>query len=598
MGSNPLRAPPKPFIKREVKREHNRQIPPAQKQIIDNPADYKEYPLRACTQEEIENVKTHILKFQSKSTVDPVNTFTKPIRLHRKETKNLQYQLTRAEIEQRQRENAEAKRIEAEERAKYLEEKEKNGIVKEKADLSKVAPEPVKTEEEKKQEKLEKQQAQIAPDGGARKKQNPFQRKTRQIKAVDENTKKLRYEEYYPWVMEDFDGKNTWVGSYEAGSSDAYVLLIPDGDGFKMMPADKVYRFTPRNKYSTLTLEEAEARMEKSKTQQIPRWFMKHLDEKEQKLTRFERTKKKLKTVVGTSGEGGDENNNRRDENDDLDYDEDFADDEEAPIVDGDEEENKESERKIKMEMRSANAMGLHDEEGGDDEYDDLFETRKVDKEGERLRKALNKTDMTGIYESDDEINPYLNESDLEIDEDSNNEDNEGNDLNKQNSQEPNSPNSKTNKSPTPGRTIKVKSINHGIVTLSALPSILIKFPKGEWNPNAKKRTVIDPSSDDERSHKRIKIEDDQKHLPKRSTSPNVKHEDTDADIIQVPSETDVDLLTEQDIIEIVSKEKLTAKELIHKLKFKLSKHPDNKNRIKTLVKQLLKNQDGFLVLK
>lgn len=575
MGSNPLRAPPKPLIKREIKREH-RPIPPAPTRVIDNPADYKEYPLRACTQEDIEKVQTHILKFQSKTKVDPINNFTKPIRLHRKETKNLQYQLTRAEIEQRQRENAEAKRLDEEERQKFLEEREKQGFVKEVADMSKVAPEP-KTEEQKKLEKQEKQQAQIAPDGGARRKQNPFKKKTRQIRAVDENAKKLRYEEYYPWVMEDYDGKNTWVGSYEAGTSDAYVLLIADKDGFKMMPADKVYRFTPRNRYSTLTLEEAEARMERNNT--VPRWLMKHLDESEQKLTRYERTKKKLRTVVGTSGNGEDKGG-RDSDNDDLDFDEDFADDEEAPIIDGDEEENKESERKIKREMRYANAMGLHDDENGDDDYDDLFESRKVDKEGERLRKALNKTDVTGIYESDEDINPYLSESDLE--QDKSDEEIIKADLSKPVSPVPSG--EVTRKSPTPSRTIKVKSVNNpiGVVVLSALPSVLVKFPKGDWNPNIKKRVV--ETSDDERSYKRVKVEEPQQ-------IPQIKREDSG----EVPNG---DLLTEDDIIQIVTTEKVTAKELIHKLKAKLSRHPDNKTIIKGLVKKLLKNQDGFLILK
>lgn len=65
--------------------------------------------------------------------------------------------------------------------------------------------------------------------------------------------------------MEDYDGKNVYVGNYEAGASEAtHVLLVTDGTGFKMLPAEKVYRFNPRNKYATLTLEEAEAKMEKN----------------------------------------------------------------------------------------------------------------------------------------------------------------------------------------------------------------------------------------------------------------------------------------------------------------------------------------------
>lgn len=101
--------------------------------------------------------------------------------------------------------------------------------------------------------------ADVAPDGGGRAKRGNLRRKTRQLKVLDENAKKLRFEEFYPWVMEDFDGYNTWVGSYEAGNSDSYVLLSVEDDGsFTMIPADKVYKFTARNKYATLTIDEAE----------------------------------------------------------------------------------------------------------------------------------------------------------------------------------------------------------------------------------------------------------------------------------------------------------------------------------------------------
>ena len=45
---------------------------------------------------------------------------------------------------------------------------------------------------------------------------------------------------------------------------------------------------------------------------------------------------------------GSGSGNDRDSDHDDLDYDEEFVDDEEAPIMDGDEEENKLSEKKIK----------------------------------------------------------------------------------------------------------------------------------------------------------------------------------------------------------------------------------------------------------
>ncbi|KAH3677089.1 hypothetical protein WICMUC_001844 [Wickerhamomyces mucosus] len=595
-STNPLRrAAPNPFIKRGVKRENStRPIPKVkEEEQTYKPEEWDEYSLKACSEDEIKDIRTHILKFQTKQKIDP-KEFSQPIRLHRKETRNLQYQLTRAEIEQRQKDYAELLAFEAADRERRLaakEEREKNmDPSKKKIDITldpTVAPEPVKTEEQKLLEKREKQQQHIAPDGGARKNlQQQKPRKTRQIKAMDETAKKLRYEEYYPWVMEDYDGKNTWVGSYEAGSSDTYALLVFDQNGFKMIPADKVYRFTPRNKYATLTLAEAEKRM--ARNNQVPRWLMKHLDDREQKLTRYERTQKKLKTVVGTQENDRGE---RDSDNDDLDYDEEFADDEENPVIDGEEQDIKDSERKIKREQRQAAVPGLENED--DDEHDDLFEVRKVDKDGEKVRRALLKTDITGMYDSDDdESNPYLNASDLEVDEDEDTpiKEEEGEETKELNSQDVKQRVKKESSQSVPIIQIKVKSTRQGMIVFSALPSILIKFPKGTWNPKVKKR-VIEEVNEEENlpSNKRVKLENDSStEIPS---------------VIQIeeggaPARANGDLLTEQDIIDVVTNEKVTAKELINKLKSKLAKHPENKTLIKTFVKKLLKNQDGILVLK
>ncbi|KAH3673242.1 hypothetical protein WICPIJ_009861 [Wickerhamomyces pijperi] len=605
--TNPLRASPSPFIKREVKREHqqNKQIPRVKNEQQQRaiPAsttpEWKEYDLKACTAEEIQDIRTHVLKFQSKHTIVPKD-FSQPIRLHRKETKNLQYQLTRAEIEQRQKEYAELVALETAQREKRLAakaEREKNMDPSlKKLDISldpTVAPEPVKTEEQKLLEKKEKLQQHIAPDGGARKNLNPQKpKKTRQLRALDENAKKLRYEEYYPWVMEDYDGKNTWVGSYEAGNSDQYALLVLGDDGnFKLLPADKVYRFTPRNKYNTLTLAEAEKRM--SRNNQTPRWFMKHLDEREQKLTRYERTQRKLKTVVGTQeGDRGE----RDSDNDDLDFEEDFADDEENPIVDGEEQDVKDSERKIKREQRQANAMGLREYEMlDDDEEEDLFGERKVDKSGKKIRKALLHSSNDGQYDSDDdEENPYLSAGDLDIDDD---DDEDEEYVKKEEEKESNDVVPKASsrlQSPTISK-IKVKSHNQGYITFKALPAVLKNFPAGSWNPRLKKRQIEEPT-EEEPEAKRVKTE------ASEETEAAASFADLPS-VIQIEeggaaARVDPNLLTEQDLIDIVTTEKTTAKQLIHKLKNKLNAHPDNKALIKSLVKKVLKNQDGYLVLK
>lgn len=650
---------PKPFVKKEesdVMDERTRQLMQnggrdSGVYVKNEPEkEYNEFPLRAITTERLENMRTHILKFQSKKKIDPTKDFHLPIRLHRKDTRNLQFQLTRAEIVQRQKEILEYK--------KKLEDEQINGnpaqsvspgpdsaavpatpstaatpgavtpgavtpgaatlgattpavaspaiatpvvatpaigtpatgtpvgatsiITPEVANLpvgqtrleeAGPATDPTKVGmvkyDGKEQAGIGFEQgttdplADVAPDGGGRFRRGNSKRKTRQLKLLDEKAKRLRFEEFYPWVMEDFDGYNTWVGSYEAGNSDSYVLLSVENDGsFTMIPADKVYKFTARNKYATLTIEEAEKRMEKNGAG-APRWLMKHLDDIGTTTTRYDRTKRRLKAVDG---------NNRQDDGEDrgdnseveLDYDEEFADDEEAPIIDGNEEENKESEQRIKREMLQANAMGLRDNDEFD--HEDLFGEKKIDEEGERVKKALQKSDMAALYESDDDskINPYLSESDVENKEQNSikREDDGDSSLGSKKS----SPRKKSPRSTPTAPQIFVKSIKDFMVVLKADKSILGNFPGGDWSPDAKKRKL---ESNDEFSNKKR------------------KHE----------SDTDPNLLTAQDIIEKVTSRRMTLKELIKELKEKVGKHPSNKERMKQFVKKLVKLNDGYLEL-
>lgn len=506
---------------------------------------WQEIPLKCCTAEEVKDAHYHVMKFQSKHDINIVKDFTKPVRLHRKDPQNIQFQMTRKEID----------------------EKRQQGAVQQDAAAN------VDGEEEM-------DLAQVAPDGGGRKnKKNMFKRKTRQISVMDDLKRKLRFEEFYPWVIEDYDGKNIYVGNYEAGLSDTQqVLFVFDRDGFKMIPAEKVYRFTPRAKYTTLTLEEAEAKMEKKSA--VPRWLMKRMEDGNtedslragnvhlpQSATNGNR---RMRTVLG-----GATLNERDSDHDDIDFDEEFADDEEAPIMDGDEEENKLSERKVKKEQLKASHFDGQSDAEGDDDLDDLFETeksRKVDKEGKKLRKALNKNEG-GVYDSDDdddELNPYLLRSDLENDED---DENDGTAV-------------KTEDGADLGSGRKVfyaNDLGNGFVCIKAPVGFLTGFPKGDWNPQGFKRqaelaATLPP--------KRVKVEE-------KTASPSP----TAADDLHSAGPNN-DLVTVEEVLNIVRKEPLTTKQLLLVLKNRVYAHPDNKMRIITIVKQNLKLADGMLVLK
>lgn len=533
---------------------------------------WQEIPLKACTLKELEDTRYHILKFQSKQDVDIVNNFTKPVRLHRKDPRNIQFQLTRKEVDARKREQAEQELEKERLRAQGI-----------------VIPEDPDTAD----------MSQVAPDGGARRhRRSAFKRKTKQINLMDEKKRKLRYEEYYPWVIEDYDGLNVFVGNYEAGLSESqHVLFVFDKDGFKMVPAEKVYRFTPRNKYATLTLEEAEAKMEKNAS--APRWLMKHMEEGSTAEgatpdVRFKRnTARGIKpgSITGSatgSGSrglrtvlGGATTLDRDSDHDDIDFDEEFADDEEAPIMDGDEEENKELEKKIKKEMLKASHFDGQSDADADDDDDlnDLFETektRKVDKEGKKLRKVLLKTEGA-VYDSDDnddKLNPYLLKLDLESEDDS--------DDNIAVKQEGDENGGLLGATKLAGRAFTAIGNGDGYVVIKA-PSLFLRgFHPGEWNPNIKKRAMVEASP--------VKAENGKEH-PTISPSPT-------PGVDLSSSGSDGQLVTVAEVLGIVKNNPLTTKELLFGLKNRVNMHKDNKQRIISIVKQNLKLVDGKLVLK
>ncbi|SGZ56926.1 CIC11C00000000050 [Sungouiella intermedia] len=522
-------------------------------------------PLKACSREELKDTRNHIMRFQTKQDVDIVKNFTKPVRLHRKDPQNIQFHLSREEMDKRRKEGGGISQTVTE--PTYVDEE---GNIIQPADMS-----------------------QVAPDGGARRhRRNLFKRKTKQVHMMDEKKRKLRYEEYYPWVIEDYDGKNVYVGSYEAGLSEStHVLFVFDKDGFKMVPAEKVYKFTPRNRYATLTLEEAEAKMEKN--QSAPRWLMKHMDE-EGGDARFRNSGysapvRPLELSQSSTGsryrmrtvQGGSSSNGRDSDHDDLDFEEEFADDEEAPIMDGDEEENKLSEKKIKKEMlKAATFEGQLDGDDSGDDLNDLFEvekSRKVDKEGKKLKKVLNRTEG-GVYDSDDneQINPYVSQSDLESEEESESEFNVKTEPTDE----------VAGSDPLRPRSFFVSSAANGYIVIKAPKQFLRGFQPGEWNPQAKKRS----QTFDTPSPKKTKRDE---KSPSASPPP-----DNSAAGDLNNAGPNGELVTTWEVLDIVRNNPLTTKELLLKLKSRISTHKDNKLRIITIVKLNFRLVDGKLTLK
>ncbi|KAL8887648.1 MAG: hypothetical protein Q9215_004809 [Flavoplaca cf. flavocitrina] len=359
----------------------------------------EDIPLFTTKKALLEGLRHHVARFASRKPVDPTNTddFTRPVRLHRRDPRFV------------------------------VPGRDDQAGVGENAGLEDKTKEILDAQRAEKRRQQELSQAQIAPSGntGAQRK-NHYGKKTQQIYRNDQTDEqraasRLRYEEAMPWHLEDFDNKNTWVGTYEAALSDTYAVLVlgPDGN-FRMVPVEKWYKFTSKNNFKTLTIDEAEELLKK------PALQAKMLSKTHKARMAAEEAQKREGGAVSRShgmflgkfesdGPKAAIKSETAADADDLDFDEDrFADDEENPYLEIPEEDAKEIEEKVKRDQLKANFFDNRDEKAADEEE----KVQRKEKELERLhgrsfKKALMKREKNYIYDSDSD-NPYSEESESE----------------------------------------------------------------------------------------------------------------------------------------------------------------------------------------
>lgn len=308
--------------------------------------DWDHYKLVTTKASLLKDVRHHIMRLHPKSYIevpDPMNPkrtikvarkadildpeeFGRPIKLHRRDP--------RAPLGGAQ-EMATARRIAAE-TGPVVDEEQKARI----------------TEKREKERVKAEQLAKIAPYGGARfKRANANKKKTQQVfKTQDEENRVMRYEESQPWFIEDFDNKNTWQGQREHTMSNGAFMVLAltdDGNSFRMIPIEKWYKFTELKHLTRLTEKEA-SEIVKKREGQVPAWLRVAESKKvpefneTEKLTKEEQAlynrnsnlrAKGIYTIKGQENEtrGGPE---------ELDYEEDrFENDDAGPIVGGLEED-------------------------------------------------------------------------------------------------------------------------------------------------------------------------------------------------------------------------------------------------------------------
>ncbi|KAF2262443.1 hypothetical protein CC78DRAFT_618502 [Lojkania enalia] len=365
------------------------------------------------TRRDLKELRHHVMRLQQsqgKAKVDVLNEdhFTRPIRLHRRDPRappsggGMQYEEedTKEDLE----ESKERERIE-------LQKEERRKI-------------------------REENQAQIAPS--ASKKTQAFQKKTEQkFRPEDtpeaEKRRLLRYEETLPWHLEDFDNKQTWVGSYESELSETHVMLTTDfvdgrGDVIQMIPLERWYKFIAKGKGKVYSADEVDEIWKK--TGSMPK-FLSNIEEisikRERELQMQNKGPGRMRTRVG----GGDDDEGasrkrsanddvprikREADADDIDFnmEEDFADDEEGlnGLFEGEEADVKEAAEKLKRDQLAAAAFDLRDEDEiyrqEERERQEAEQQKKLEK---KLRKALTKREKNIDYEDDSDSNPYASTS-------------------------------------------------------------------------------------------------------------------------------------------------------------------------------------------
>lgn len=368
------------------------------------------FPL-VVTRRDLKELRHHVMRLQSKGRVDVQDDqqFTPPIRLHRRDP--------------RAPPSGAGSHFEEEETKEDLEEiKERERIEQQKEDRRKVR---------------EENQAKIAPTG--KNKPQAFQKKTEQKYRPDDTpeAKKrqlLRYEETLPWHLEDFENKQTWVGTYESELSEAHVVLSTDPNNphgaVTLAPMERWYRFNVKGKVRP-TGDDLDKVM--YKVENVP-GFLKNIEARAIKKERehvMSQSRFGLSTRVG--GGNDDEGRIRRPRNDggsyikreadadDIDFnlDEDFADDEEGlnGLFEGEAEDVKEAEEKLKRDQLQAALWDRPDEaELTRQEEAERKEAEEIKAMEKEYRKSLAKREKQYDYIDSDQENPYLTASDSDTD--------------------------------------------------------------------------------------------------------------------------------------------------------------------------------------
>lgn len=358
--------------------------------------DYNDYRLVTTRRSLTQNLRHHAMKLQTKpdasgqpvaiNPYDPTQ-FTPPVRLHRRYPRDKQQNADLSDI------------------GSGLDDKEREALSVKRAE---------------RQAEREANQALIAPSMSDAKKvqRNKNQKKVQDVYYDDRNPAsqkkmRLRYEEGRPWHLEDFDGKNVWVGSYEEPLSETNVMLVVEQGGFRMVPVEKWYKFQQTGKVAAMDIEEVEKHM--AKKFKDPRWFLNTQAGNEEARRQALMEARAMQRRKQSDDNDVKFNDGPREFDADVDeidfeHNDEFQDDDEGMLFGPEnDEEAKDAEQRIRKEQREANIFGglyQEDKDWDAEEAKEKIEIREEKKKRKKTNKLLVKKERKYEYESDSD-HPY-----------------------------------------------------------------------------------------------------------------------------------------------------------------------------------------------
>ncbi|KAI9500898.1 transcription factor IIF subunit tfg1 [Coemansia spiralis] len=579
-----------------------------------------EYPLMSATPDCTHNV----MRFLAAKSIN-LREFTQPVKLRRR---NREYY--RLKNKKRNEERAAALAAKAEAELK-LDDK----IKPEDGQKDAQPATPTNVQQLQKDQRPKADINLIADMGGARRnKKNLFKKRTKQVYFADEEKRRLDIEEARPWVLEDDDEKEMWTGSLEGGQNSSFVLFVLTDDGFKVVPVDRWYKFAPRLNYKTLTLDEAEEVLRsEQKIDNRSRWIMKKHMLKEEGIEGEENEKEKATrppkkaTLVeyeamddddddlfgGDDDEGSSRRPKKRVEGKHGDYDElnfeiEFDDDEELGDVQFEYNEEESREKDEQRRKTHISAFGSDDEED-EMEVDGASSRNDLDDDGKNLKKLIRKREESKEYESDDEVeNPYLSLSEVDSDEsDSDDETVKKEDDQQQaeadkgkgtadgaNNTKPAAAAGRSASPSTPASTAAAAGSASGSVASSSKKRRRISSVGGPQSQAGSRAgasgsgSPVSAAGDSSSANKHFK------------SSSQASKAGGGASGLSKGSSTggSSDLISKQEIIDLIKSGVNTTKELIGCVRKKLKANPENKARIQSIVKEVAMLKNDLLILK